>query len=172
MSSATNRYQYYVEGKCEKKLVRTLIDQRLIVPGKAEILNPIQETIRPTHLRPLPKKTNIILIFDTDTSDVETLRKNLEFLKSQPNIQNVITIPQVRNLEDELIKCTHIRHIRDLLNCSHDSDFKAAFIEEKRLFEKLLSHEFDIEKLWSSSPIEPYLSLNIQNQGKRIKLLK
>ena len=170
MRIANKRFQFLVEGKCEKKLIRVLIDHHLIVSGKAEIINPIQETIKITHLRPLPDKTNIILVFDTDKPETDIFKKNLEFLKSSPNIQSIITVPQVRNLEEELIRCTDIRHIRDLINCSHDSDFKAEFIEEKRLFEKLLIHHFDFKKLWSSSLPEPFLSLGIQNQGGKIKL--
>ncbi len=171
MKSANSRYQYYIEGKCEKHLIRTLIEHQLILPGKTEVLNPVQEAIKATHLRLLPKKTTIVLIFDTDTPDIDMLKKNLGFLRLQPNIHDIITIPQIRNLEDELLRCTDIHRIRDLLNCSHDSDFKTAFVEEKRLFEKLTAHKFDIRKLWSSSPIAPYTSLNIQNQGERIKLL-
>jgi len=172
MKLSNKFYQYYVEGQCEKKLIRTLIDQQLIVPGKADVLNPVQEYIRSAHLRPLKNKTNIILIFDTDKPGNEIMKTNLDFLKSRPNIQRVITVPQVRNLEEELIRCTDIRHIRDLLNCKHDSDFKTAFIEEKRLFDKLISHKFDLERLWSFPPDDSFLALHIQNQGNEIKLLR
>lgn len=177
MKLLTGRFQYYVEGKCEKKLVRTLIDQRLIIPGQTDVLNPVQDNIKPTHLRMLPPKTNIILIFDTDTFDTDTsevhiLRKNIVCLKSCRNIRNIVFIPQIRNLEDELLRCTNIRHIRNLINCPHDSDFKTAFIEEKRLFDKLQSHNFDFRKLWSSEPTQSLQSIGIQNQSHLIKLYK
>ena len=177
MKLLTGRFQYYVEGKCEKKLVRTLIDQRLIIAGQTYVLNPVQDSIKPTHLRVLPPKTNNILIFDTDAfdtgiSEVDILKKNIACLKSCKNIRNIIIIPQVRNLEEELLRCTNIRHIRNLVNCPHDSDFKTAFIEEKRLFDKLQSHNFDFRKLWSSEPTQSLQSIGIQNQSNLIKLLK
>ena len=170
MKSLNNRYQYYVEGKCEKKLVRTLIDHHLVLPGQTDVLNPVQEFIKPTHLRMLPPKTTVILIFDTDITETGTLRKNLDFLKSRPNIRRIITVPQVRNLEDELIRSTDVRHIRDLIGCSHDSSFKTAFIEEKRLFDKLQLHCFDMEKLWSCPPEEPFKIIEIVNHAELIKL--
>ena len=170
MKSLNSRYQYYVEGKCEKKLVRTLIDHHLIFPGQTDVLNPVQEFIKPTHLRMLPSKTTIILIFDTDIPETGTLQKNLNFLKSRPNVRRIITIPQIRNLEEELIRSTDVRHIRDLIGCTHDSSFKTAFIEEKRLFDKLQLHHFDIEKLWSRPPEEPFKIMGIENHAELIKM--
>ena len=170
MKSLNRRYQYYVEGKCEKTLLRTLIDHHLIVPGQTDVINPVQEYIKPTHLRMLPPKTTIILIFDTDIPETSALQKNLAFLKSRPNIRQIITIPQFRNLEEELIRSTDVRHIRELIGCSHDSNFKTAFIEEKRLFDKLQSHHFDIGKLWSCSPEDPFKTIGIENHAELIKL--
>ncbi len=170
MKSQNNHYQYYVEGGCEKKLIRTLIDHHLIIPGKIDILNPVQENIKITHLRTLSRHTTVILVFDTDKPKTDILTANIRFLQSSPNIRRVVTIPQISNLEQELCRCTDVRHIRDLLNCSHDSDFKSLFISEKRLFEKLQEHGFDIGKLWSSPAKEPFLTMNIQNQGNEIKL--
>ena len=164
------KYHYYVEGQCEKKLIRTLIEQRLIIPGQTDVLNPVQESVKSTHIRLLPQKTIIILVFDTDRLETGILNSNLDFLKKQPNIKNVFTVPQSKNLEDEMIRCTDIRHPKDLLGCSHDSDFKTAFIDEKRLFSKLQAHNFDFNKLWSAPVNEPFLSLNIQNQSDKIKL--
>ena len=170
MSLTNNRIQYYVEGECEKKLVKMLIRQKLIMPGQADVLNPVQEHIRITHLRKLPARTIIVLIFDTDTDNPDILRDNLQFLSGKTNAKRIITIPQVPNLEKELIHCTDIRRIRDLVNCGHDSDFKTAFIEEKRLYEKLQAHHFDLSKLWSSTPNEVFQKIGIRNQGEQIKL--
>ena len=168
MRSSTGRFQYYVEGDCEKKLVRTLIDHQMIRPGKTDIVNPIQEVLKTTHLRTLAPKTNVVLIFDTDVPRTAILKQNLDFLNSQSNVTRVITIPQSSNLEEELIKSMDIKHIRDLLNCAHNSDFKTAFIEEKRLYEKLVSHHFNLGLLWSSTPQKPFSDF-IQNGGHMIK---
>ena len=170
MRVINGRFHYFVEGSCEQKLVTTLIRQQMIIPGKPEVFNPIQDHLKTTHLRRFSFKTNIILIFDMDKSLTNTLQENLEFLHSQPNIKNVFTVLQDGNLEDELMNCTDIRTLKELLNCSHNSDFKSAFIAEKRLFEKLQSHHFDFQKLWSSPPLQPFLKLGLQNQGNMIKL--
>ncbi|MBQ3278196.1 MAG: hypothetical protein IJG94_03445 [Clostridia bacterium] len=170
MQIRNGRIQYYVEGGCEKKLVKILIESRLILPGQADVLNPIQDRIKPAHLRMFPMKASIILIFDTDQTNTDILQQNIRFLKAASNVKTVITIPQVQNLEQELIKCTDIRHIRELVNCAHDSDFKTAFIEEKRLFDKLQLHHFDFKKLWSEEPNSFYGKLGIHNQSQSIKI--
>ena len=170
MNLKNARFQYYVEGECEKKLIRTLSEHNLIIPGKTDVLNPIQRQLKSTHLRTLSPKTTVVLVFDTDIKVSDTLLKNISFLKAHRNILRIITIPQVRNLEEELLRCTDISHIRDLVNCKHDSDFKSAFIEDKQLFDKLQAHHFDIGKLWSSIPEEPFRKNNISNQGNLIKI--
>ena len=168
MKNTNIRFQYYVEGDCEKKLVRILMEHQMIRLGKTDVLNPTQKSIRSAHLRSLAPKTKVVLIFDTDVPKTEILKQNLDFLNSQSNISEVITIPQCRNLEDELIRCTDIRHIRELLRYTHN--FKSSFIGEKRLYEKLLLHRFDLEELWSSTPEKPFADF-IQNGSHLIKTL-
>ena len=163
------RTQYFVEGECEKKLIRTLIEQKLIVPGQTDVLNPVQAHIKATHLRRLPLKARIILVFDTDTVELRILDENIRYLRAQQG-RELITVPQVLNLEDELIHCTDIRHIRNLLNCTHDSDFKTAFIEERNLYDKLLLHHFDFYKLWSLVPEKAFQRIGISNQSALIRL--
>lgn len=170
MKTANIRLHYFVEGQCEQKLARTLIDHNLIRPGKIYVLNPVQEQIKPTHIRTLSPQTNVVLLFDTDIANTDILIKNISLLKSHPNIRRIITIPQFRNLEEELLRCTDVKQIRNLVNCHHNSDFKTAFIEEKHLYEKLQAHHFDISKLWSTVTGEPFKKAGIENQGNVIKL--
>lgn len=172
MRSSNNRIQYYVEGECERKLVKTLIGQQLIRPGQTDVLNPIQERIKSTHLRKLPANTTVVLIFDTDTGNTDILKENIQTLKEHSNIKEIILIPQVTNLEEELIRCTDIRKIRELIGCRSDKDFKAHFIEEKRVYEKLQAHHFDMEKLWTSTPGQAFQKAGIQNQSEAIRLKK
>ena len=124
MRLSNTRIQYYVEGECELKLVKTLVAQNLILPGQTDVLNPIQEQIKSTHLRKLPAKTTVVLIFDTDKNDMNILKANIQFLKKHPNIKKIVTIPQVTNLEKELSRCTDVHQIRQLLNCKTNSEFK------------------------------------------------
>lgn len=169
MRSTNIRTQYFVEGECEKKLIRTLIEQKLILPGQTDVLNPIQAHIKTTHLRTLPIKARIILVFYTDMTELRILEQNIRYLRAQHN-KEIITIPQVLNLEDEMIRCTDIRYIRNLLSCTHDSDFKTAFIEERKLYDKLLFHQFDLKKLWSLDPPPAFQKIGIANQSDLIRL--
>lgn len=111
------------------------------------------------------------MIFDTDINNLDILKTNIQFLKKHPNIKKIITIPQVTNLEKELIRCTNVRQVRHLMNCKTNSEFKNAFIEEKRLYEKLQSHHFDFEKLWTEKPNEAFQKAGIQNESKLIRLI-
>ena len=165
-------FHYYVEGQCEKKLLQTLKDKQLIVSGKIEVFNVTQDLFNATRLRLLPPNSVIVLVFDTDVKETDTLVQNICSLRKQTGIYDVFCIPQVRNLEDEIIRCTEIRTLKELLNCKSNSDFKQAFIAEKNLYEKLRSHYFDIQKLWSTEPAEEYRKQGIRNQSREIKIRK
>ena len=171
MRLSNTRIQNYVEGECEQKLVKTLVAHNLILPGQTDVLNPVQEYIKSTHLRKLPAKTTVVMIFDTDKDNLDILKTNIQFLKKHPNIKKIITIPQVTNLEKELIRCTDVHQVRQLINCKTNSEFKNAFIEEKRLYEKLQSHHFNFIKLWSENPSETFQKAGIQNESKLIRLI-
>lgn len=160
-------YYYFVEGECEKKLVETLKQCRLIIPGKVKVFNVVQELIGTTLLRTISSNAIIILLFDTDTLKVNALKQNIQYLRE--NDLSVICVTQVKNLEDELLRCTTAKTLKNLLNCRSNSNFKQAFIAEKNLFNKLEHHQFDIEKIWSTEPPEQYQKQGICNQGKMIK---
>jgi exoribonuclease II len=74
---------------------------------------------------------------------------------------------QVKDLEDELIRSTDVKRIKDLIGCRSDSDFKRDFLKEKRLIAKLREHSFDIDKMWVTTPSEEYTEF--QSAGERIK---
>ena len=146
---------YLVEGDDEKKLVNTLKNSMgLIHPGKVQKLNVIECNITDLHLRTLAKGTIVVLIFDTDTDNVARLDKNIEKLKSCSAISAVVTIPQVPNLEGELVRSCNIKVIADLIRVSN-------------LDQKLKEHQFDINIFWSKNPKPPYHL--IENQATVIK---
>lgn len=92
--------QYYVEGEDEKKLVSVLkSNMGVIKPGKVQKLNVLQSQITDANLRTLKNGTVVVLVFDTDTGQVELLNKNIRKLKECRFISAIITIPQVPNLE-------------------------------------------------------------------------
>ena len=102
----TNFYQYYVEGECEKRLVDELktYEGMHVIPGKVDVFNITQEKITDLRLRSLRNNTTVILIFDTDLPCSEILISNVDKLKTYPTIKAVWCVPQVHNLEDELIR--------------------------------------------------------------------
>lgn len=66
--------------------------------------------------------------------------------------KGLICIPQVNNLEDELLRSCHIKQIKELLGSKSNKDFKHDLIVEKNLKKKLLNHGFDIQKFWNRNP--------------------
>ena len=162
------RYHYYVEGNCEKKLIDEFKKQQLpIISGKIDVFNAVQEEFTNTRLRMLPENTVVILVFDTDTGIVEILNRNLEILKKHPRVKETWCVMQVQNLEDELKRSTDIREIKELLGSKSNSEYKHDFIIEKNLYKKLMSREFDYEKIWVTKPGKEYDG--VSNDGIKIK---
>ena len=162
---------YFVEGENEKKLVNVLkAELKMIRAGKVQKLNVVEETITDTMLRPLKKGTIVVVVFDTDTKNVGFLQYNIQKLKKCNLVSKVITIPQVANLEEELVRSCDIKKIEELLNSHSLTDFKRDFNRINNLDAKLVEHKFDIDVFWSQKPPIPYQS--IENNSKEIKMTK
>ena len=160
---------YYVEGDDEKKLVDVLKnDLRVIKPGKVHKLNVVEKEITCMHLRPLNRATMVVLIFDTDTDSSSILKKNIKTLQDCSSVSEVVLIPQVRNLEDELVHSCSIKKAEDLLNSKSRTKFKSDFIHVSNLDKKLQDHGFDIDRLWCRKPSAAFQG--IENQASRVKL--
>lgn len=162
--------QYYVEGEDEKKLVNTLKNELcVIVPGKVQRLNVIESKISDNILRTIKKGTVVVLVFDTDTNSVNMLKNNIKKLNECKFISKVIAIPQVPNLEKELIRSCNINKITELLNSRSEKDFKSDLIHITNLGSKLREHNFDIKLFWNQQPSSPYEDIN--NESGLIKKL-
>ncbi|MDE7271001.1 MAG: hypothetical protein K2N81_11075 [Acetatifactor sp.] len=83
-------------------------------------------------------------------------------------VKKVICIPQVENLEDELLRSCDIRQIRELTGSKSNKDYKHALVIEKNLAVKLESKNFDISKFWIKNPSN--LFSGILNESQEIKL--
>lgn len=161
--------QYYVEGDDEKHLLSVLKgDLKTIVPGKVQRLNVVDQEISDAMIRAYKENTFVVLVFDTDTDNVDILNKNINKLKSCKYVSAIITIPQVLNLEDELVRSCNIKHATELLNSRSGADFKRDLIRITNLSAKLIEHNFDINKFWNTKPHSPYQ--NIENLARIIKL--
>lgn len=163
--------QYYVEGDDEKKLVDVLkTDLRLIKPGKVQKLNVVEQEITDIRLRTLKQGTMVVLVFDTDTGNVEILKRNIKKLEACPLVSEIVLIPQVANLEAELVRSCDIKRVEELLNSKSKGEFKSDLIRITNLAQKLQEHQFNINLFWNSTPAQPYH--DIVNQAAKVKLTK
>lgn len=162
-------YRYFVEGESEQILINALkTDLGLIVPGKVDILNVIQKKINKNWLRTMKPNTIVILVYDTDVEDVELLKKNIETLKKCAAVKDVWCIPQVKNLEDELVRACNIRNVMDLTGTRTLHDHKRAFVNNSNQSQMLERNEFDIRKLWSKVPDNAFAQFG--NDSGKIKI--
>ena len=162
--------QYYVEGEDEVKLINTLkTDLRVIQPGKVQKLNVVERLFTNARLMSLAPGTRVVLVFDTDTGHLDILNQNLAILSRCSAISEIVTIPQVPNLEGELIRSCGIKQITQLLGSKLREEFKSDLIRVSNLGSKLRAHHFDIKQFWSGTPASPYEQ--IKNQADMVKLL-
>ena len=160
---------YYVEGEDEEKLLNTLKSEMgLIKTGKIQRLNVVERKIPTAHFLSFHPNTIVVLVFDTDTGKINALKENIEKLKKCSAVSKVITIPQVRNLEEDLIRSCDIRRIKELLDSRTDTEFKSDIIRAKNLHRKLKEHKFNMELFWNSTPNCPYDC--IENLASNIKI--
>jgi hypothetical protein len=160
--------QYYVEGEDEKRLLNVLkTDLRVIQPGKIDVFNVVCDTLSLGRLMALKPNTVVVLVFDTDAFDDAILKKNIESLKMCSNVEDVLTIPQARNLEEELVKSCNIKDIKELLNSKSKKDFKTDLIKTTNLTAKLIQKGFDINKLWIGNDFGIFT--NLENRSREIK---
>lgn len=163
--------QYYVEGDDEKKIIDVLkTDLGVIRPGKVQKLNVVEQEITDIRLRTLNRATMVVLVFDTDTGNVDMLKKNIKILEECPSVSEIVLIPQVANLEEELVHSCNIRKIEELLNSKSRGHFKRDLIGVTNLGKKLREHQFDIKLFWNRRPTSPYQ--DIENQAAKVKLVK
>ena len=146
---------YFVEGENERKLIET-IKNKYLYSGKIKIINTIQNKVPNSILRTLERETVVVLVFDTDVEKIDVLDENIKLIKSSNNVKDVICIPQIKNLEDELIYSTNINKIVDLLESKSKKDFKKDFNNCKNLMKKLEDKEFKISKLWLRNAVDIY----------------
>ena len=161
---------YYVEGDDEKKLLDVLkTDLRLIKPGKIQKLNVTTQEITAARLRTLSRDTMVVLVFDTDAGNVEILKSNIKTLENCKAVSDIVIVPQVPNLEGELVQSCDIRNIKELLNSKTNGEFKSDIMSVSNLAKKLQDHKFDIQVFWSGIPTGSYQ--NINNQAVKVKMV-
>lgn len=161
-------FHYFVEGDDDRKIINTLkTDFQLIIPGKVDKFNVVDKTLKKNHLMSIKAGTTVVLVFDTDTGNTDILKKNIEFLSKQNNIKDVICITQIENLEDELVRSTSVKEIRELTKSRSNSEFKTDVLHISNLKKRLEECSFDFTKFWSCQPKNEYK--DIVNEADRIR---
>lgn len=154
-------YHYYVEGDTDKKMVGILkTDYQCIIPGKIEKFNVIQQELTSKRVMGLKRGTVVILVFDTDTTSKDILDININFLKKQKNINDVICITQVDNLEDELLRSCNIKQIKELTGSKSNKEFKNDMLKQINFKKKLDDKCFDFKGFWNYSAKSPFNYIN------------
>ena len=161
--------QYYVEGEDEEKILSVLkTDLQLIIPGKISKFNAVQNKVTKARLMNLRPDTTVVLVFDTDTDNADILSENIKTHKAASMVRSIICVTQVRNLEDELVRSTDIRYIRELTGSKSDSDYKRDLIRMSNLAAVLVRHGFEIKQFWVKEPTGVFAK--IPNDANLIKI--
>lgn len=171
MSQRRRTFRYLVEGKCEKILVESLQRMEYIEPGAIEIFNVIEHSLPQRKLYSLKPNTTIVMIFDTDTNQIKILKDNISLLQAyKKRVRQILCIPQVQNLEDELKRSCSLTDLQNLFGSKSTKDFKRDLIKCSNLEQTLRKHSFSIEAFWSSKPVGVFCQF--QNESIKIKKRK
>ena len=162
---------YLVEGECEEKLLKALKGKpALIHPGVVKKFNAIQNEIPASKLMSFDPGSRVVLVFDTDKEVTEHLRKNIKLLKGVCANVEVLTIAQVLNFEDEMVRSTDVSRAQELTKSETLSDMKRAVnhMKDNEFRQALKRHKFDIAKLWIKKPSKAFSF--VKQQADRIKV--
>ena len=141
---------YIVEGETERRLLEVLrTELKCVYAGKILKHNVVHNVVKKNNFLSFNRNTLFVLVFDTDTDGVAVLNQNIEILSGLPNTREVITIPQVQNLEDELCYSCRIKDIRELTRSKSQSDVKRDLLRLSNLGMRLEQSGFTIARLWA-----------------------
>lgn len=86
-------------------------------------------------------------------------------------MKRILLIPQVYNLEDEILFSTDLKRMKEFLDSKSDGDFKRDLLKcsDSQIIKKLKDKTFKIERFWSRTANNKYGKY--QNQSKMIKVL-
>ena len=154
----------------KEKLLEVLKrDVGCIESGKVDKVNAAQTKFSVARIRTLKPDTIVVLIYDTDVEDgLDILQYNVEFLKRQTGIKEVICIPQVNNLEEELLRACNIKNITELTKSDSKTNYKRDLINCNNLAARLAACGFDVAKLWNRTPTNKFKHFG--NGAKKIKI--
>lgn len=152
-----NNHIYFVEGKCEATLLAALKEQpQKIVSGKVKVFNVIANLIPRSQLLTIQAGTTIVFVFDTDVPVTDQLKRNIELVSTYCPKTKIVFLPQVKNLEDELVRCTDVSNVVELTHSKSNKDFKRDFCALTNCRDVLNRHQLDVLRLWTQNPPEVF----------------
>ena len=110
----------------------------------------------------------VVFVFDTDTEQTERLRQNILRVQRYCRVR-LLTVAQVLNLEDELVRSTDVHTVQELTQSRSQHNFKSDFCRMKPedCLAMLHRHHLDPEKLWAKEPPAAYGF--VRQDGKAVK---
>lgn len=167
-----NKCIYYVEGPCEQQLIAALKENpSKLMPGKVKVYNVVQNLIPKSQMISIQSGTTIAFVFDTDVEQTANLKKNLELLRRYCGKLHIIFLPQVLNLEDELVRCTDVKNVGELTRSNGIRNFKSDFckLKTKDCRAMLERHELKIEKIWTAKVPEVFSFVESNSDQIKVK---
>ena len=160
-----NNCIYFVEGSCEKVLIDALKEKpTLIVPGRTKVFNAISNELTRSMLVTIQSGTTVVFVFDTDVEITERLKKNIKLVSTYCTGAKVVCLPQVLNLEDELVRCTDVSKAMELTGSKTLKDFKRDFCAMTNCRAVLTRHQLDVLKLWTQKVPEVFAFVSANSE--------
>ena len=145
-----NNCIYFAEGKCEERLLNSLKENpQKIQPGRVKVVNVIQQLLPKSQLVTIQAGTTVVLVFDTDVPNTEHLRENIKRLSTLCTKIKLVFLPQVLNLEDELVRCCEIKSVTELTHSRSTKDFKRGFCSLTNVRAVLERANLNVDKIWT-----------------------
>lgn len=110
----------------------------------------------------------MVLVFDTDKNDTAILLRNIQFLQKHSAVKEVLCIPQVKNMEDELVYSCNLKSVKELTGSKSLKDFKRDLLKCSNIASRLKNCGFSIVKFWSRMPQNKFSG--IPNDAEKIKI--
>ncbi len=151
---------YFCEGEDDQKLINALkYNPERILSGRSKTLNVMQTLIPKSVLLGIKPNSCISLVFDTDVvTNLQFLKTNINNIKKYCHGVRIVCLLQVKNLEDELVRCTDVKNVLDITKSKTLSNFKADFkkLSDDKCRRVLDNHKIDVKKLWTTNAPEVF----------------
>ena len=165
-----NNCIYFAEGKCEERLLNALKENpQKIQPGRVKVFNAVQNLLTKSQLVTIQSGTTVVLVFDTDVQNTEFLCENIRRLKTLCSKVRLVFLPQVLNLEDELVRCSEIKSVIELTHSKSNKDFKRDFCSMTNVRSVLDRVNMNVSTLWTENVPSPFSFVESNSDEIKIK---